>query len=111
MAISQKAICERPRVAAKPTQTVPNTKTTCVSTRSKRRNSFLRLALRASTSRSTTARFEGVALVESDICDSQTLRSGRVACHRLLQHLQERWQATLPNLRGISGSLVQADEL
>src|SRR5262245_24638985 len=63
MAISQNAICERPRVAANPTQTVPKTKTTWVSTRSKRPSSFLSEALRLSTSRSIAARFEGAEFI------------------------------------------------
>src|SRR5215471_10797225 len=63
MAINQKAICDRPSVAAKPTHTVPKTKTTCVSTRSKRRSSFLSEALRCSTSRSMTDRLEGAEFI------------------------------------------------
>src|SRR6185369_4118 len=47
----QNALCWLPKRAAQPTQNVPTTKTTCVRTRSNNPSSFLKTALRASTSR------------------------------------------------------------
>src|ERR671920_122844 len=49
MARSQKKSCSSPSLAAVPTQTVPTTKTICVSTRSHSPSSFLKTALRPST--------------------------------------------------------------
>src|ERR1044072_8683520 len=48
-------LCSCPSFAAQPTQNVPTTNTTCVRTRSKRPSSFLKTALRSSTSRSIAA--------------------------------------------------------
>src|SRR5215831_12658691 len=104
MAISQNAICDRPSVAAKPTHTVPKTKTTCVSTRSKRRSSFLSEALRASTSRSTVARFETtdfdclVSLMGTIDLDGQ-LKVRKVGLPHLSRLTRKRGQVTLLKLR------------
>src|SRR5215510_2570790 len=55
MARIQNTFCSLPNLAAQPTQNVPTTNTTCVSTRSKSPSSFLKTALRASTSCSMSA--------------------------------------------------------
>src|SRR6185369_12499875 len=55
MARIQNTFCSAPNLAAQPTQNVPTTNTTCVSTRSNSPSSFLKTALRASTSRSISA--------------------------------------------------------